>query len=415
MSMLYHLALLAGNVMLVQSLLGPARWRLALLSGCGAAMMGGTAMALIWGGGSPARTALAVVGFAGVATWMTAPWAGGQEDDHAGRFAPRRARELRMIYVGVGGIAAAALAQAAPQGAILAAALAGGTLLVAGAVLPGRRALLLGGGAALAAAAAGLAAWAGWNPLAEAAGPRPWVGRGEGAFADLSAGDSGLAVLAGTVGWPAAVWLAAGCAACGGLLLRRAAGGDGPARARAVLATAAAFLATGAMFAPGGLFVPSVTLAAAFAWGMLPALAGARAGRHSGGVFLALVVGLMLLLALTKMDGLAYWSALALGGSGRFLHGVAGFVLALALAWMLGARRVWSGLLGVALAAAAGGGGELLQAVASTRDAEMGDFYCHLAGCAAAALLYLLVAGSRWCESADAAARAAAGYGARPW
>jgi len=83
------------------------------------------------------------------------------------------------------------------------------------------------------------------------------------------------------------------------------------------------------------------------------------------------------------------------------VHAFAAFFLTLVLAWQGGARKARWGLLAIAAAALAGGVGEALQGLLSERVMSMGDWLAHLEGCAAAAPLYLLCIGARWCESAD--------------
>lgn len=405
MSLVFHLALLAGGVMVTQGLLADVRWRWVLPSVCGAAMMGGAAAALIWGGSFPARQALALLGFAGVAVWLSAPWSGDGREQSLSASRLSRVRALRLGYVGIAGIAAAGLATGSPGGAIAAAAVAGAAMLIAAAVFRRGRTMLLSAGAVLAAAVAALVFTVGIGLAGTHLASAGWFGKGEGVFAELSAANSGLVVLVGLTGWAGTAWLAGGFLVCGVLLVRRSAPRDAGQQARAILWLAASLLTGCAVLAPGGLFVPAVSLAAAFTWGMLPAMAGRPARRRSGVILLVLLVIVMALLGLTRMEGLACWSAEALGQEGGFLHALAGFLLALSLAWLMGARRVALGLVGIGLSAAAGAAGELLQDAFSARDAELRDLGFHLLGCVVAGVAYLLAIGCRECESPDAVAR----------
>ena len=72
------------------------------------------------------------------------------------------------------------------------------------------------------------------------------------------------------------------------------------------------------------------------------------------------------------------------------------------LAWQMGTRRVWLGLLGILLAALMGGPAELAQYLASNRTAEFRDWVHHVMGSAAAIAPYLLCVMTRWSESTDA-------------
>jgi len=152
----------------------------------------------------------------------------------------------------------------------------------------------------------------------------------------------------------------------------------------------------------GGLFVPAVTLGGALMWGMLPAMVGRPTRERSGATLLAAILLLTVLLGISRTSGLVTWSTRAFGLGDKFRHGVIGFLLAEILAWLIGARRVWLGLAGIAIAAAAGGLGEMVQGMLrSGRSAEFADWIAHALGSAAAILPYLLCMGSRACESPD--------------
>ncbi|MDY6914616.1 MAG: hypothetical protein SVT52_09200 [Planctomycetota bacterium] len=401
MSMLFQLALLACGVMLSQSLLPRAASHISVLSVCGVAMMGGAAAAMVWGRAEQARCALALLGFAGVGVWLSMLW--GLSAEQSVELSSRRGRELQLICIVVAVAAAAGLTYVAPSSAAVAAVVVGVVLFAAGLVFHQRRIILLLAGGIL--AAAGL--WAVRSGLAAIvpAGDVAWFGRGEEAFAAVSAADNGLAVLAATIGFFGAGWLVLGAAACVTWLLCHARRGHAGDQARAIVWTAGAALAGCAMLAPGGLFIPAIMLAVALTWGLLPAMLGRRQRCRSGVVVLAVLAGIALLLGLARRDGLLGWSANAFGGAEIFLHTATGFLLALVLSWLMGGRSVWLGLAGILLAALAGGAGEALQAVASRRGAEWKDWLAHTAGSAAVIVPYLLAVGSRMCESPDARSR----------
>jgi hypothetical protein len=148
-----------------------------------------------------------------------------------------------------------------------------------------------------------------------------------------------------------------------------------------------------------------VTLAMGFTWGLLPTMLGRTPNRHRGEVLMVLVVGLVLLLGVSRRDGLVDWSVRSFGGGDQTLHVVVGFLLSMVLAWLMGSRRVWLGLAGIVLSVLAGGAGELVQGLASRRSMDVGDALWHAVGSAGAILPYLLAMGSRWCESPDVTTR----------
>ena len=123
----------------------------------------------------------------------------------------------------------------------------------------------------------------------------------------------------------------------------------------------------------------------------------------SGWVLFILLAGLMLCLGLAPEDGLIMWSVQAFGFSPKFLHVLCGLLVAMVLAWQMGSRKLWKGLVGIGLAIAAGGAGELAQKFFSDqRTARWGDVIVTGLGCLAAAVPYLLALGARGCEAEDA-------------
>jgi hypothetical protein len=420
LSMVFQLALLAAGVMLTQGLLPAARTRAAVPSVCGLAMMGGAAAAILSGHAAAGRSAAALVGFAGVCVWLAPLWAssarGGESvgGGDAGRRALRRP-VVRAAYVVVATAPAAVIAWASPHEFLLAVGVTGASLVLGGCVFRRGRVAMLAGGGAAAAAAAVAEALVHRGACSFARIPPLWLGRGEEAFAHLylGAADSGAAVLGEVVGKAGMLWLLVGLAGSLVCLLvsarraaaRNSAAAGPPSRGPALLWTAATALATCGLLAPGGPFIPAVTLAAAFTSGLLPTMLGRPARPRPAALAVAAVVAVLLLLGLGRGSGLAYWSAGAYGLGEGLLHGVAGLVLAMTLAWALGARRVWLGVAGVGLAIAAGGAGEWAQGIITDRRAELADWLAHALGGGVAAAAYLLAVGARWCESADAAPR----------
>jgi len=307
----------------------------------------------------PARAALALLGCGGAAALAAAPWQQADVQDAAFR-GWRVARRLWPVYV--------------------LAAVAAGSGFVA--VLAGTGSIAV--------------------PQDSHAVAINAFGRGEEAFDQLTASSAGAQVALAVLGWAAVAWLALWAVFAAGLAVwsvRRAAW-DG--RLAVVFSVAALALASSALLVGGGAFIPAVTLAAGLLWGLLPGASGRTPRERSGWILLGLLAGLMIVLALTRFEGLAYWSAEAFElGEGGFLHATAGLLLGLTLAWLGGSRRVVWGVVALAAAAALGGAGEGLQYIASRRNAEWKDFFAHLAGCGVAAVLYLLVMAARWGESRE--------------
>ncbi len=409
LSMLEQLALLALGMMLVQGLFSDRAKGVVLPAVCGGAMMAGSVSVAVTGHGGPVAGPLALVALAGVAIWLTPLWAG---EHSAGGPVPYWLgnRNVRLIWVGLAVIVGTAFAVWRPAEALLAVCAAAGMLLLCGLVFSGRRAVMLLLGLVLGALGGRLL----WSGLALKL-PRPlsWFGQGEEAFGTVSAADSGVEVLSAAVGWVGLV----GCLACFGLgllwlIVRARLDGSNRPMTAALWATAS-LLTGGALLARGGLFVPAVTLATALTWGLLPAGLGARARYRPGWALLVLVVLMMGLLGLSRKAGLLVWASRSFGGGDTTLHSLTGFFLAMVLVWMLGRRRLWAGLAGIAVAALLGGVAEVLQAVASQRSLQLSDWVAHLFGVAAALPVYLLCLGARWAESEQVIPKqqAAARYG----
>jgi hypothetical protein len=469
-SELYQLGLLAMAAVLAQDLFAARRGRDLPVLLCGSAMVIGALSAALWGREAPLRQSMNFLAFAGMGLWVSVLYAKGQrppgampgavpsavpgampirvfENGHGTEahpsprtgngMAPTVLRQRRdpVRLAALGGIVVlyGALAILFPLAAIVASALLLLTALLGGAMLgrlkAGLRIFLV---VVLLAASGGMAALSAsyLPPLAPGAGDWTAFGRGEGAFAHLAAATSGAEFLGEAVGWAGAGWMGTILLAAGAWAMWRArGGGEGVAT---VFRLWAAGLTLAAMLSPNGEFVPSVTLAVAFAWGLVfarpRAIPGAmpirvfenghgtgtgpsRRTRNgmapcktrntlvlSGWVLAGLAGLLILFLALAPDEGLARWSGEAVSLGPTFLHVTSGFLAALVLAWLTGCRKVWKGLVGIALAIAAGGAGELSQLLTTTRHARLGDFLLTSAGCLAAVAPYLLAIGARMCE-----------------
>lgn len=360
-------------------------------------MVGGAQAAMTWGVAEPVRSAMAFLAFGGLGLWFSVVWrTWTAAPTHDSPFHPHRLRLLRLIAGGIGIIACALLIVAAPREAVLGAGVLVVILLAGAAVFRGGRLFLVA--FALFTAIVGALVWI-TKPtlgfLIESC--RSPFGCGEAAFDTLVAGNNGVKILGMSIGWIGLIWVSAGLVACALWLLiaQRSSGRDSLGM---ILHVWAAVMTTSAMLAPGGLFIPAVTLAAAFTWGLAQAASGRGARAYGGYLLLAVLVGMMLVLGLARDMGLVGWSARAFALDDRFLHALVGFLLAMTLAWQLGARKVLGGLLGVALALAAGAAGEAAQFAASSRSADWTDMVHHCFGALAAVPLYLLCMGTRLCE-----------------
>ena len=400
LSVLWHVGILSGLLLLSQSLLPRAGRRVGLVAMCGVAMSAGPIVALWLTDAHEARDALGLLGLAGVAVWLTPLWQTPSMDKGLPT-AWLVWRRLRWLHVAAALAGAVLLGLAAPRAVLLAAGLVGCVLLVAGGVFHRGRWRLLAPGLCLAAGA--LAGGWFYRPalgLRRGFGAGPF-GVGEKAFSQLSGADSGVTILGGMVGWVGLLLLLGGSAASLVWLMRHAAERRGRDRARAVAWCAGAVLAMAALLCRGGLFMPAVSLALGFTWGLMPAMLGRTVRTHHR-AWLLLPFGLGAgLLLLAPRTGIVGWSVQPLIGSDKAMHGVLGFYLAMVTLWVTGRRSIWMGLGGVALAALSGGAAEMAQQLAGRRSAEWADWGWHAAGCAMAMAPYLLMAGARWCESQE--------------
>ncbi len=407
-SQIYWLGLLSLGVLLTQSLLPRAASHTVVLGVAGTAMMLGPAAAILAGATAPVRTALALLGFAGVGVWLTMLWGLGARREGSGPTgAPAPHRLPGVACVLVAAAAAAGLVVAAPLQALLVAGIVAATLLAAGLVFPARRVVLLLAGGVLAVGVAGALSLVHWvrqalvELLSQAAQATP-LGLGEGALRQPSAADGGLAMLVGMAGWVGAAWFIGGLGLCVIWMLFHARRGHWGDQGRAIVWSASAGCAAAALIAPGGLFVPATALAAAFIFGLMPAMLGRPPRPRPGLILLAAIAAMMAMLGLAPHTGLFTWSLGHFGKSDTILHVAMGFLAGMLLAWQMGTRRIWLGLAGIALAALLGGPAEVMQYLASDRSAELRDWLHHAVGSAAAVGPYLLCMLARGSESLDA-------------
>ncbi len=415
-SMLFHLAMLTLGVMLSQSLLPRAITSAAVVHICGAAMIGGGILAGVRSDTAPVRVAMSLVGYAGVAIWLSPLWRLSISSAHQGFNPPAHHHKWRICSLAAAVLASGTLAWGSPHAAVLASVGAGVTL-VAAAVIFSRnsRGLLLAG--AILAIGGGLGGAILGGVLPEALPvDGPWLGSGEEAFGqivtqdnrivqEVSAQSSGLQIICRTIGTPGAMLTVAGLCGCLLMFLVRARRDHAGDKAKCVAWTVASLLCAGAMLSVGGLFIPAVALAVGFTWGLVAEAAGRSSRPRPGVSVLVILIAVMLLIGVARSNGLVGWASDSLWageGSDKLLHAFFGMMLSLTLAWLMGAKQLRWGLLAIVLATLAGGAGEVIQYLITTgRTVEWSDWGAHAAGSVAAVIPYLLCIGARQCESSD--------------
>ncbi len=403
LSLLFSLGLLATGVMLSQSLLPKAAGHVGVMAACGAAMMGGPALAIAFGSPPSAiRPMLSLVGLAGVCVWLAPLWGVGRVNDPPEAPHPLEHPVLRWLVVAVAATGAGLWVWALPTAAILGAGLAGGVLGLSTLVFGRYRWLVAPIGVGL-LAVFGVFAGGLWPVEPYLVSRSTVLGSGGGAFANVSACDGGVRVLIGTVGAVGAagllvslVWVTAADVLKAG---RMRAGDQG----RTLVWSCAMALATGALLTTGGLFSPVAMVAGMLVWGMAPRMLGRARRKRSGTVVLGLAAAAMLAIGMARSTGLVGWSTAALAGEthmDEWLHAVAGFLLALMMAWLFGHTHAVLGCVGILVALAIGGLGEAAQhLISSGRQLQWQDWLLHSAGCGVALVLYGLCVAVRWCES----------------
>ena len=414
MSMLFHLALLAGAVLLTQCLLSGDVGQGAVVAACGAALMVGSVCAVVWEQAVQARAAVALLGFAGVAVCSSLLSPSAPRPGAGPAFRVFHRRGVRLACMAAGAAASGVFAWSAPLAAVWAGIVVGVVLVVAGCVSPRGRVVMPGLGGLLAVAGGGVLVMTGEPVGGLDLAAATCIGSGEEAFVRLSAESSGLAILVAATGWCGCGWVLLGACVWAVRLLARSArrGVDG---GRAIAWVAAVGLSGSALLAGGGAFIPAGSLAVAFVWGVTPAMLGQTARRRPGPMLLVPVVLLILVLGIARSSGLVLWMSNAYGCEDKVLHVVAGAVLAAVSAWLFGSKRWWAGLLAIGVTGLAGGAGELAQWFFGFRGVELADWSAHAVGSAMVAGPYGLCMVSRWCESADAAPRAIAAQKGGPY
>lgn len=423
-SFIVVLSLIALGVLLSQSLLIRISDAPRFHSLLALAMMIGADTALIVPGSQPVHPAMTLLGLAGVFVWLAPLWPfrspEAPEESNADEN-PHRPILVespwltRISWVGWLAVAAgqSILLLTSQLPMVLTAMLpAGAVFLVSGLLLHRRRGrYLLVGAGLLSAGAISILTWPPQLLMGPAIHAGPF-GLGEQALKIVPATDSGWLVLGGFVGWVGLLWLLAGSLVCVVIMLAAVRAEAPDRQAGAVFWIAATVIGTAALFARAGLVVPAVIVAVSILWGALPAIADrARPARNGWWVF-AWLSGLLLMVGLAVNNGLLGWIMRELTLSDKTVHFLLAIPATAVLAWLIGSRSVWWGLVGILLGASLGVAGEGLQMLFSHRGVEKADAIAHALGSAVVVLPYLLCMSARWSESPDArpAAHRSAGY-----
>lgn len=376
MSLLFHASLIALGVIVTQSATAEARFRRWTQPILAMGMMLSAGVLLWIAPVDPCRAGLLWMGLAGVLLWVSSEvWKG-------------KGLGLRLVPI-VPFALLIPLRTSAPQGWLAGGVTAAACLLLAW-KRPARRRnrWLVWVGLTVACVLAVLAG------LDAGAWRVPALGSGERAFAHVTPAGAGLEILWRMVGWlgGSAILLGLWGAVLAMLLWGRRDDQAEPILARVprALAGAAALLATLALLAKGSYSHPAVYGGAVIAWSLLPKLTGWPSRQRRGIYLLAVMAAVMLAMALANDSGSPLRMALLWGLDDKWLHGMAGFLLAMGLAWWAGAWRWWAGLIALAIAALAGFGGEAAQRMYTSRTIEQLDAWAHVKGASIATALYLL-------------------------
>lgn len=411
LSMIFHLAMLSLTALLSQSmLLGLAsdRARRAWMQVIAAAILLGAGLAGAVSAEPVIRSAILLTGWAGVLVWFAPLWP--LEMRLSPRGDPLRGLQIgaQVAWVLSGLLAIIAMMVIDPPTGALALITAGAVAIFAGLLTRRTRWGMLAGGAVVAGAGLAIGQLAGLPVPMAGAVDAGALGRGSMAMDTLCARDNGLSLLGAITGEAGIGWLALTGVAAIVLSLAKGRRATTALRLRTALWTSAAVMAVWAVLAPGGLFLPATTVALAVLWGLMPEVSGHRVVTRTGAVVLLPVLLLAVLLGVSSTGSLAGYMAERLGAGDKAMHAVIGFLLAMVLAWLGGTRSTWLGLGAIVLAIGAGGLGEVVQRLATTRSFEFNDWIAHALGSAVVLPVYLLCRGARWSESPDAVLRDAA-------
>ncbi len=390
-SLMTHAGLLSLLVLLTQSFCSARKPAMLISTIVGLAMAATATGGLLRDGLEPLRDALWLIGLAGVGVWLW-PTAGVFTDPPPSRRDLQRPGHVARLALGAFAGMAMLVLTPSFKTLLLAAGIATAVIVI---TLVRRRSLRVS------AVLAGLMLLAGGAALCMThRGDITGFGLGDKGFIQTQGADSGLAILLATTGWAGAglMYFSAGGFAAW-ILLRSPR--ERPNRWATPLVVMTALLATAGLMTNGGYVSPAMGLAAAFCWGLVPMACQMR-GRPRGAWIMATVVLVTMLAVNVASDpGLLMRATVGVGISDKSMHLMAGFVLAMVLAWWLGSWRWWAGLAMLAVAGLAGPAGEYIQKIYTDRSVDELDAWSHIKGVALAAGLYLVCVVARWSEVSD--------------
>jgi len=405
-SVLIRLMTLCVLLLLVQDVLSRVRDPRWLLTGVGLAASVGAILRLNSGVAVPGAPAVALSGLAGVGMIVTCcllpDWPGSHSLLHEhGRYRSAWAGGRAIAAALVGGLLIVSH-PAAAVAAVVAMGAAAGAMGLSAAFLRRHRGALLACGVMLAAGALGAAM------RLPARLPRwvhevSWLGTGLAPEMPAHADAAGARILAASAGWVGLGVVAGGMVLAMAFSLyavRNAAPGD---QARSAVWAVVAALAGSALLVGGGLTVPSVTVTAAVAWGLMPNLMVHRVRRYHGWPVMLAFAAALLVLALEQRLAGSAWLAPALRGRDGRLHFAGAFGLTIVVLWQTRSWRWWHAVLVAVACGALAAGGEVAQKYLSRRTPDWSDVWWDVFGAAVAAGVFYVLRLVAWVEGLYAA------------
>lgn len=409
-SILIQLALAALGLLLAQSVLAPALRRLWPRAGLGAIVMVG-ALATATDPLAYGMRASAVMAFLAGGMILCSAAAEGLDRLARRRPAARWRELLRTAPLAGWSLAVLVIAPQHPESALLGVvlALAGGGVTWLSRRRPTVAVAVGPAGLAVVGVVAVLLAQP--TGLAEAITAGGLLGRGERAFAMVTAADRGVTVLLVTLGYvPVVVSAVISAVGLMVLLADHRQGHEAVSAAPSVWWASACLMSVAAVLAPGGLFSPATNLLAVTVWGAAGTVFGCRRRPRSGLWALGAATCVFAMLALGGRTNLVSWSLGTLGMGDKALHVAVGLLLALLAGWQLGGGRAVRTAGVVCIVAAMGGVGEGVQWLLTDRSVEWMDWAAHAVGAGGAGVLLLSALGALACESPDVSLPRASGY-----
>ena len=208
------------------------------------------------------------------------------------------------------------------------------------------------------------------------------LGMGEKGFSHVYGGSSGVSILLATTGWAGLLVVVLGgfvIASLGLLRVKQNMPGQLIPAGIWVLAT---FIASAGFLSPGGYVSLASVIALAVTWGLWSKMVISQPAktRSPWGLLIA-VLSFLGLATIVSNPGLLSAMGATCGLADKGQHFLAGFLITIIVAWVLGKRYWWLGLLGVVLAILLGGLAEIVQKEFSlVRAMQMTDWKAHIRG-----------------------------------